>query len=354
MERRKVTSTVPGASFHDMNLTRTSGGALLLAWVAVGLAQQVVINPAPTVTFPAPTDSNSPAVWNGRELLLYNSTGLGPIQSTGPNQFEFWRSQPVILGQSVHRPFWIESAWIDHDGTIFAWYHHEPQGVCNDLPLTAPEIGALLSTDGGVSFMDLGIILQSGYAPDCSSQNGFAAGGHGDFSVVLGRSRKYFYFLFSNYSGPQESQGVAVARLPFERRSNPFGAVQKYYQGDWLEPGIGGSVTAIFPANVIWSRPDADAFWGPSVHWNTHLKSFVMLLNHSCCSPGWPQEGVYISFNPSLANPSGWTTPVKILDGAGWYPQVLGLGPNGTDKQAGKVARLYAGGASSWEIEFED
>ncbi len=328
-------------------------GALLFALAGAAESQQVVVRPAPAVSFPAPVDSNSPALWMGGQFTLYNSTGLGPIRNIGANQFNLWQSQPVVLGPSIHRPYWIEATWVDEDGSIFAWYHYEPPGVCGSLPLTAPEIGALVSTDGGASFMDLGIILQSGYAPDCSSQNGYFAGGHGDFSVVLGRTRKYFYFLFSNYSGPPESQGIAVARLPFERRNNPFGAVQKYCQGDWLEPGIGGNVTAIFPANVIWSRPDADAFWGPSVHWNTYLKSFVMLLNHSCCSPGWPQEGVYISYSRSLAEPADWTTPVKILDGVGWYPQVLGLAGNGTDKQAGRVARLYVDGASNWELQFE-
>jgi hypothetical protein len=78
-----------------------------------------------------------------------------------------------------------------------------------------------------------------------------------------------------------------------------------------------------------------------------------MLLNHSCCTPGWPQKDVRIAFNPDLANPSGWSVPEVILDGGGWYPQVLGLGPEGTDTVAGKVARLYMYGASTARISFE-
>lgn len=320
---------------------------------ATTFAQQATISPAPTIQFPAPVDSNSPAFRRAGDLVLYNSTGDGPMRSNGPNQFNLAGSQPVILGPSIHRPYWIEATWIDNDGSVFAWYHHEPQGVCGSIPLTAPQIGALWSADGGKSFIDLGIILQSGDPLDCSAQNGYFAGGNGDFSVVLGKNQEFFYILYSNYGGPPESQGIAVARLPFERRANPFGAVQKYYQGQWLEPGIGGRVTAIFLANAAWNRRDADAFWGPSVHWNSYLKTFVMLLNRSCCSPGWPQEGVYISYNPTLFDPSKWTTPVKILDGVAWYPQVMGYGSVGTDKLAGKRARLYVFGESSWEIEFE-
>jgi hypothetical protein len=37
----------------------------------------------------------------------------------------------------------------------------------------------------------------------------------------------------------------------------------------------------IFPATEPWHDEDlnVDAFWGPSVHWNTHLQQYVMLLN---------------------------------------------------------------------------
>lgn len=322
--------------------------------LSLALAQQVQVRPAPRIEFPSQTDSNSPALWTDGQFMLYNSTGNGPIRSVGPDKIHLNQSEPVVLGPSIHRPYWIEATWQDADGAIFAWYHHEPAGVCRNLPLTAPQIGALVSRDGGLSFSDLGIILESGYPVDCSSQNGYFAGGHGDFTVLLSRDRRYFYFLFSNYSGPLEAQGVALARMPFDRRNSPFGAVEKYYQGNWLEPGLGGQVTPILPATVSWNLPNTDSFWGPSVHWNTYLNKFVMLLNRSCCGPGWPQEGVYVSFNSALSNPAGWTTPIKILDGGWWYPQVLGNEPSsGTDKLAGHVARFYVYGVSDWEIVFD-
>ncbi len=276
------------------------------------------------------------------------------MRSSGANQSGLGRPQAVVLGQSTHRPYWIESTWVDGDGTVLAWYHHEPAGVCGPSShLTAPKIGALVSYDGGESFTDLGIILESGYPVDCSAKNGYFAGGHGDFSVVLSRNKQYFYFLFSNYSGPLESQGVAIARMPFDRRYNPVFAVEKWFDGGWSEPGLGGRVTAIFPAKVSWSSTATDSFWGPSIHYNQYLDQFVLLLNHSCCGPGWPQEGVYISYNFALLNPSGWSQPVKLIDNVWWYPQVLGSGPNGTDKLAGRVARLWVYGKSEWEIVFD-
>jgi hypothetical protein len=320
--------------------------------VGAGLAQHAELRPASALPFPAPTDSNSPAFRTGQGLVVFNSTGMGPMRSAGPSQLHLGSPEPVVLGPSTHRPYWIESTWVDQDGTVFAWYHHEPPGVCGTQHLTAPEIGALVSHDGGLTFLDLGIVLASGYPVNCFAQNGYFAGGHGDFTVLPGRQRGYFYFLFSNYGGPAGTQGIAVARMPFDRRNSPFGAVQKYYNGAWTEPGVGGKLTPIFPAVVAWELPGTDALWGPSVHWNSYLNMFVMLLNRSCCSPGWPQEGVYVSFNKSLSNPNGWSQPERIMQGGAWYPQVIGRAPDGTDSLAGRQARFYMNGASYYEIFF--
>ena len=53
-------------------------------------------------------------------------------------------------------------------------------------------------------------------------------------------------------------------------------------------------------------------------------------------------------------DPSQWTAPVKILDGGGWYPQVIGMeAGTGTDRIAGKRARFFLTGRSDRFIEFE-
>ena len=195
----------------------------------------------------------------------------------------------------------------------------------------------MVSSDGGKNFRDLGIVLESGDPVNCSAENGFFGGGHGDFSVILDRERKHFYFLFGNYGGPWWNQGVAMARMAFEDRAQPQGAVFKYANGAWSEPGIGGAVTPILPPRVGWNFADTDAFWGPAIHWNTAIERYVVLLNRSCCEKGWPQEGIYVMFGSDLSNPATWTYPQKILDkseigaGAGFYPQVFGTGEGETD-----------------------
>jgi uncharacterized protein (TIGR03437 family) len=248
------------------------------------------------------------------------------------------------------------------DGRLYAWYHYE-RPVC-DGSLTAPVIGALRSSDNGATFEDLGIILEATPGTDCTlTAADFAfAGGNGDFSIMVDRSQTYIYILYTNYAvGPASGQGICVARMAYGDRDNPAGKVTKFYNGTWGSPGLGGSVTPIFPAATDTRSPSPDFMWGPSIHWNTYLNQYVMLLNHLCCTRGYPQEGIYITFNKDVANPLGWSQPVEILAGSKtpfasseWYPQLIGLdtAARETDKLAGRVARFYVSGKSTWEIVF--
>lgn len=153
--------------------------------------------------------------------------------------------------------------------------------------------------------------------------------------------------MFSNYGGPIREQGISIARSAFADRGQP-GTVFKYYRGAWGQPGLGGDVTPLFPTATGWKGPHVEAFWGPSVHWNEYLKTYVALLNHTN-GTDWEQEGVYITFSPDLFR---WSEPQKILESEVWYPQVMGVGPEGTDTRAAKTARIYVGGVSAFVIEF--
>ena len=258
---------------------------------------------------------------------------------------------------------WIECTWKADNGVLYGWYHLEPRGVCaggqTNSPqanLTAPQIGAVSSTNNGATWHDLGMVLETPAALRCDTKNFYFAGGNGDFSVMLDARKEFLYFFISTYAGGVAEQGVAVARMRWSDRDRPVGKVWQWHDGQWTEPGLGGHVTPIFPARTDWHRADADAFWGPSIHWNRHLRQYVILLNRTKDS-NWTQEGIYVTFNRDLANPTGWSAPEKILDGPGrdrWYPQVIGLdkAKRETDKLAGRVARLFVRGQSRWEILF--
>jgi len=141
---------------------------------------------------PAQVDSNSPAWWKDGELHLLNSIGNGPIASTGADQFHLGETAEVGILRTNPWPTWIESAWIDPTGVVFGWYHQEHFGVCPGTTFSVPQIGAVVSYDGGQSFYDMGAVLTSADPIDCRSQNGYFAGGNGDVSVIPDRKHEYF------------------------------------------------------------------------------------------------------------------------------------------------------------------
>lgn len=329
-----------------------------MGWGATSAhAQDARLREVEPFRLPMHTDGNSPSFWLDGRLRMFTSVGR-PLQI---NQWDpeslTWSSRDVEVDTLIDLAVWVESAWVDADGAVLGWYHHEPGEMYPDSTLTAPKIGAVFSPDGGESVIDLGIVLESGDPLDPDARNGCFTGGHGDFSVILDREGQFFYFFFTNYGGPSESQGVCVARLAFADRHHPVGRVFKYHDGRWDEPGLGGRVTPLFPVARAWNHANPDSFWGPAVHWNTYLNCFVMLLNRAS-GKGWTQEGIYATFSTVLSQPESWKQPAKLLgsddfpDWGTWYPQVMGLDPGCTDTIAGASARFYLSGGSQWEIDF--
>jgi len=338
---------------------------------------------SPSPDKPGECDCNNPAHWDGDTLYVFNSAGH-PWRSAGPDLFHLQTNYARCeYDNKANGGRWIECAWKVEDGTLYGWYHFEPAGICPgahpDSPkmnLTAPKIGAVKSADNGATWQDLGVVLEA--PPDtlkCDTKNYYFAGGNGDFSVMLDPKKEFLHFFSSNYPNVVSEQGIAVARMRRADRDQPVGKVWKWREpcgikrpaslrlpvapiprgeGRWNEPGLGGHISPIFPAQVDWHRAEADAFWGPSIHWNLHLRSYVILLNRAK-DAHWAQEGIYVTFNRDLSNPAGWSPPQKIPlaeDKLAWYPQVIGLdkSKHETDKLAGRVARFFVRGQSRWEI----
>jgi hypothetical protein len=305
-----------------------------------------ILHEADELVFPYIVDSNSPAFREQNGLRLFNSAweetytsfGEGPHSLSEPARVELPRPE---------RPgaVWLESVWLDEaTQVLYGWYHFEPADLeC----MTAPIIGAAVSYDYGLSWEDRGPVINPQRGLDCDYDNGYFSGGNGDFSVIRSRDGRYFYFLFTSYAGPPEEQGIGVARGLADDRGQP-GTVFKYYNNTWTEPGLRGRFTPLFKTRTGWKGPYVDSFWGPSVHWNTHINAYVALMNHTA-GELWAQEGIYMAFSRDLVQ---WTEPRKILEVDSWYPQVMGLGEDETDSLAGEKARIFVGGVSSLIIQF--
>lgn len=341
------------------------------------ISPTVTLAPASTITLTGRVDSNSPAVWelvDGVETLhLITSTAGQPSLATGIRLARLGPPEPIAFVTPPGDGVWMESVVVDDGGTWYGYYHNEvPAAAQCDRPYqTLPRIGAARSRDRGETWEDLGIILE---APpgwyDCATPNRYFVGGVGDVSAVLDRDSKDLYLYFSQYSRYAAAQGVAIARLAWADRDSPTGKVSVFNDGAWLPPtrktsqDDDGNVlttwiysygTALVPVTQPWhdDDPAGDAFWGASVHWNVSLQLYVMLLNRTK-DEDFTQEGIYVSFASRLDDPAAWTTPMKILDGGSWYPQVMGIETGeGSDKRASARARLFLGGRSTQFIEFK-
>jgi hypothetical protein len=89
------------------------------------------------------------------------------------------------------------------------------------------------------------------------------------------------------------------------------------------------------------------------VHYNRALAAYVMLLNHTAGGASdLRQEGIYVSISRTLDDPSGWSPPMRIVRGGGWYPEVIGLEEGMGDAEAGGMARFFMAGFSAWQMEL--
>lgn len=343
---------------------------------SLGYSDPIVeVHRAKDFEYPNTVDCNSPSFWDGDHFYVFNSHEH-PKRLSGKDLLNLGESVDVVFDNKLNGGRWIEAVIKVPGGPLYGWYHFEPKGLCRGNNLTSAEIGAIKSMDNGLHWTDLGIILKPADGSlRCDAKNGAVAGGHGDFCVLLDQKQKYLYIYFSNYSAPFAEQGVNVARMDWIDRDHPIGKTFKWYKNEFQEPGLGGKMTPIFPAAVDFLEYDPDSFWGPSIHWNTHVNKYVMLLNHAQ-GHNYRQEGIYVSLCSDAARPDSWSKPKKLLEGTPyethmtqghsrdlspkekiavrrWYPAIQGLSAqHGTDKLAGRKARFFLNSTSTAEIEF--
>jgi hypothetical protein len=353
--------------------------ALVLALLAAGVpsAQDVGVPSArlvsaPRLALPGEVDSSNPLVWDlvdgAPRLFALSSWGGVPKLASGPDVTRLQVVGPASFTVHPGHGVWFESILADDGGVWYGFYHHERAAdECGRRERQLPRIGAARSVDRGLTWDDLGIVLDAPPASDaCDSSNRFVLGGVGDVSAMLEPGGQDVYLYFSQYSRDPEVQGVAVARLAWADRDAPGGKVSVWNDGAWLpaapiraedESAVGWAYPAGTPL-VRATRPfhdgnaSADVFWGPAIHWNTYLERYVMLINRAR-DDQFNQDGIYVSYSPTLADPSAWSAPQKIMTGGGWYPQAVGLESAGTDRLAGRRARFFITGNSDQFIEFE-
>jgi hypothetical protein len=304
------------------------------------------------------TDGNSPAMVS-RDAITVFFSHYEPRGHTyrrrASRTFRFAeRATPVRI---VNDPDpgvgkWIEAVWRDPEGRLYGWYHAE-EIAPSPSRLFVSHIGEMVSEDDGLTWQCRGEVLR---APadqiDCSQRNGFMAGGYGDLCVVPDRPAGHLYLAFTSFVANPDAQGVVMARMPAARHAPPATGLELWCADGWRPP-TGRLPKPLWRPARSWQHADPDSFWGPAVHYNRALDTYVMLLNHTAGGfHNMLQEGVYVSVNAAPDDPARWSPPLQLVRGGAWYPQVIGLEEGCGDARAGARARFFMAGFSAWEIEF--
>lgn len=175
-------------------------------------------------------------------------------------------------------------------------------------------LGIAVSTDRqGIRFNDLGLIITPNRSIDEMIHSLDVGGG----SFVF--HEDYLYVYYRDYLAPWGSAQLAVARtslvdLLVNACLGMPQEFQKYYDGQWTEPGIGGRASPLEVGN-------------PSNHWsavsyNRALGQFVLAVSQ------WTPElsDLYIATSPDGLT---WTPrqPLDLGPGEQIYPTIIGTEP---------------------------
>ena len=166
-------------------------------------------------------------------------------------------------------------------------------------------LGLAASSDSGMSWVDLGEIIRVNQ-PYLPTLEGFEIGVPG---LAVSLDGKYFQIYFQDWqaNGTKQQEGsvtnLSVARAPVAAvlqaafgGGNPHAApFDKYYEGKWEQPGVGGRSTDL--------NPEAQYAGDTQVLWSSALGRYVMIIG----------EGVLVAYAES---PDGlnWTLPVVLKD----------------------------------------
>lgn len=322
----------------------------------------------------------------GRQSDEYRVPALPPVASQG---------QP-----GVHGSIWFECIYPDaadpSGQRLFALYHNEnypatlpfddrtgeglrdhdwPPGLTGDDGAQAvPRIGIMVSTDGGESWTNRGIILEDRDERMIRlpiNRNYCFPGGVGDPSAVA--SGDHLYVFFGEYAYPEAwsaetwsrdveagAQCVSVARVPLDALDNPHGRTLRWDGAAFAAPwdGVGQPIRSLqidrADGGGAVSQGDERYYWGPSVSWNEHAECWVMMLGR-VDGPYWVGDTVFVSINPHADlgagdNAQQWSTPVALLSRPGrtlWYPalqptdSVDDLSRRRTSSRLGREARFF-------------
>jgi hypothetical protein len=183
-------------------------------------------------------------------------------------------------------------------GKLVNVYHAEINTATSFYSL----LGLAVSLDDGAYWTDLGEIIR----PNQPYQADLAGFDIGSPRLVDSPDGSYFYVYFPDWiangtTQPTTTTVVSVARAPIDAvlqaavGSHPHAAAfEKYYDGQWNQPGIGGLSTDL--------NPDAGFAGSSNVAYDSDLQRYVMITDDT-------ENIAYAESSNGLA----WTLPTALI-----------------------------------------
>src|SRR5665213_175865 len=211
----------------------------------------------------------STAMINGEFWVMFKNGEIRPVfRYKGTNFENAVRQANGTIYTPVSRPYILGGMWYDSaDHKLYAPMHCETRGYYTTI---LRQIHLPSSTDMGKTWKYEGPIVTRDN-PDLSLPNGretsglYWDGGEGDFFIYVDDKEGYIYLYTNSYTWPKPGVRAPyffrhhVARCKISDKMAP-GKWQKFYNGTWTQPGLGGKAS------------DVNAYY---VMYNTYLKKYL-------------------------------------------------------------------------------
>jgi hypothetical protein len=323
------------------------GILLVIAWihglspaqeVAVSLGDPMRIADPGVPVYPWFPDGHISFLKDGDQYQMYWA-GSTSYRTLGPDAATMHPPAIAVLskgaeGDADNGGAWLMSVFRQTGNALIGFYHAEDQEFDADPTsrFTAwKSIALCTSSDNGITWTKRGQIISSS-SPKPSEP---AWGGNGDHCVVWDSVQaRWVCFYQEHYLM------MAVSHDPDARP----GSWYKYHNGGFTENGLGGKNS---PIPSLMNHPGGNS----SVHYNTHLKCWIMVW-HTWEGQSQSPKSVWLSASHDLMT---WASPQPLVaagpDEKAWYPTIIGE----SDVQAGRDAWLlyaYWPDYTDWQRQF--
>lgn len=272
------------------------------------------VNPANSL------DSNSNTTWRCNN----SPTGLKSTQSVGSKSYA-QRNYCDLAGEFLAPATLTPGMWLDPDtGDWYGLVHNEftPQPFADGLHYDA--IDYAVSKDQGNTWSILAQVITSPFSTLRGDTTAFPQNtyhyGDGDPRLLADSASGYFYVWYGSRIVNKGGSWVAfhehVARAPISGKMAP-GTWQKWYNGAWSEPGLGGKESNIVPVKTTsdtgYTSPDKE--YKP-----TSTGTVQEQISNGLTPPTSPLFVMDVSYNAHLGLYIG---EPQVVDQSGKAPQEI-------------------------------